>query len=103
MDYSVVWTPDAEHDLDVVVSYLATTLGSRAAASKLLDGMDSLVRTLSTFPYAHELVRDRLLAKRGYRKATVESYVVLYLVSDATNEVVITNVMHGSQDYLRHV
>ena len=97
----VVWTPDAELDLDVIVEHLAGTLGTPGAASRLLDGMDSLAQTLTAFPLAHELSRDELLASRGFRKALVGSYVVLYLYDEDAHEVAITNVFHTSRDYAR--
>lgn len=103
MAYNVLWTPDAQHDLDVAVSYLAEGVGMPAAASKLLDDVERLVDTLRAFPKAHERVRDGLLATRGYRKAMVGPNVVLYLVDAEHDEVVITNVVHGSRDYARLV
>ena len=101
MAYSVLWTPDAERDLDAIVSYYSEVLGAEAATESLLNGMESLAHGISTFPLAHERVRDGLLARRGYRKALVDDYVVLYLVDDARKEVVITNVVHGRRDYAR--
>ena len=103
MAYSVLWTPDAKHDLDVIVSYLVETLELPSSAKKLLDGMERLVSTLHTLPEAHERVRDDFLSARGYRKAQVGSYPVLYLVCVEQNEVVITNVVHGTSDYARFV
>ena len=103
MAYEVLWTPDAKHDVDLVVSYLSENLGTPAAAAKLLDGIEQLIKTLKTFPETHEFVRDELLAARGYRKALVGSYLVLYLVDERHGVVVITNVVHGTRDYTRFV
>ena len=103
MAYDVLWTPDARHDVDLIVSYLTETLGTPASAAKLLDGIELLVQTLKTYPDAHEFVRDELLAARGYRKAIIGSYLVLYLVDAQHNEFVITNVVYGSRDYVRFI
>ena len=103
MAYDVLWTPDAKHDVDLIVSYLTENLGAPVSAAKLLDGIEHLIKTLKTFPEAHEFVRDELLAARGYRKALVGSYLVLYLVDERHGEVVITNVVHGTRDYTRFV
>ena len=101
MAYNVLWTPDAENDLDAIVSYLVDALGAHRAATTLLDGMQDLARGLATLPFSHERVREGLLARRGYRKALVGNYVVLYLVDEEHAEVVITNVVHGKRDYTR--
>ena len=99
MGYSVLWTRDAQHDLDVAIYYITETLGMSNAAAKLLDGIERLIATLRSFPESHERVQDGLLATRGYRKAMVKPYVVLYLVDPSRQEVVITNIVHGSRDY----
>lgn len=99
MVYSVTWTPDAKHDLDRIVSYYAEVLGMPKAASRLIDRMVALADTLSAFPRAHEFSRDEVLAARGYRKAIVDSLIVLYLVDDAKHEVVVTNLFSGRQNY----
>lgn len=99
MAYNVLWTPDAQHDLDVAVSYLTEGVGMPTAASKLLNDIESQIDTPRTFPKAHERVRDGLLATRGYRKAMADPYLVLYLVDTEHSEVVITNIVHGSRGY----
>ena len=103
MGYNVVWTPDARHDLDVAVSYLADNLDMCAAATGLLDSMEKLVGTLRCFPEAYERSRDQFLAARGYWKAVDGGYIVPYLIDDARGEVVITNIVHGSRDYARRM
>ena len=99
MAYNALWTSDAQHDLDVAVSYLTEGVGMPTAASKLLNDIESQIDTPRTFPKAHERVRDGLLATRGYRKAMADPYLVLYLVDTEHSEVVITNIVHGSRGY----
>lgn len=99
MGYNVLWTPDAQRDLDVAIYYLTETLGMSKAAARLLDDVERLITTLRSFSESHERVQDGLLAARGYRKAMVKPYVVLYLVDSSRQEVVITNIVHGSRDY----
>ena len=103
MAYSVVWTPDAEAQLDSIVSYIVGTLRNPSAASCLVDSIEAIAAKLSELPYRHELVRDSGLAARGYRKVSVRNYIILYLVNDGAGEVVITNIFHASQDYARLV
>lgn len=99
MAYSVIWTADAKHDLDRIVSYYAEVLGMPKAASQLIDRMAALATTLSTFPQAHEFCRDEVLAARGYRKIIVNSNIILYLVDDTMQEVIVTNIFSGGQNY----
>ena len=103
MAYSVLWTPDAEIQLDSIVTYLADTLCAPAAAADLIDAIDAAAAKLAEMPYLHELARDAGLAERGYRKIGIKSYLVLYLVDEERMNVVITNVFHSLQDYARLV
>ena len=103
MAYSVLWTPDAEGQLDSIVTYIADTLCAPAAAVDLVDAIDAAAAKLAEKPYLHELVRDAGLAVRGYRKMGIKNYVVLYLVDEERGNVVITNIFHFLQDYARLV
>ena len=102
MAYKVVLHPQVVVRVDEVVGYLADELASPGAAAKLLDGFDGVVEHLESFPllYPH-LVYGRLAA-RGYWKALVGSYVLLFRVEETgegNGVVYVTNLHPGSQCY----
>jgi plasmid stabilization system protein ParE len=102
MAYEVLLAPAVVQRVDEVADYIAGELDSPRAASDFLDGIDGLVRKLERNPLAYPLVHDARLQARGYRRALVGNYVVLFLVrapGEGEGAVWVTNLFHGSQNY----
>ena len=102
MAYKVVFDPQVVVRVDEVAGYLADELASPGAASNFLDGLDGVVEHLESFPLSHPNPVDRRLAARGYRKALVGNYVLLFRVeetSEGNGVVYVTNLFHGSQSF----
>lgn len=94
-------TQSARDDLDAILGCLSGTLGSPQAAGALLDGFDSFLETVGTLPESYPRCHDGRLRARGYRRAIVRCYVVLYRLGDEA--VHMAHVFHSSQDYARLV
>ena len=102
MAYDVVLDPKVVDRIDEIVDYLTNALSSPAAASSFLDGLDELVANLESLPLSYPYSLDERFAARGYRKALVGNYVLLFRVVEAgerSGTVLVTNLFHGSQDY----
>lgn len=99
MAYDVVYTRAAERDKDQIVAYLLLGQQNRRAAERLLNGLDGLVANLSRMPEMYPRVTDDRAARRGYRKAGLLSYVVIYRMLGQTVEV--DRIFHARQDYAR--
>lgn len=102
MAYEVVFDPLVVDKVDEIVGYISEVLASPNTATSFLDGFDELVGNLEELPLAYPFAQDPRLAARGYRRALVGNYLVLFRV-DETDErsgvVLVTNVFHGSQNY----
>lgn len=102
MAFDVVLDPKVVDRVDEIVDYLSNALSSPAAASNFLDGLDELVTNLESLPLSYPFSLDARLAARGYRKALIGNYVLLFRVVEAgerNGTVYVTNLFHGSQDY----
>ena len=102
MAYDVILDPKVVDRIDEVADYLTNVLSSPTAASNFLDGLDELVTTLESLPLSYPYSLDARLAARGYRKALVGNYVLLFRVAEAgerSGTVYVTNLFHGPQDY----
>lgn len=93
--------PRAKEELEEIVLYLSTVLGSPGAARTFLDGFVRQVDALCEHPNMRPLSHLPELAELGYRSAPVGNYLFLYRVTD--DEIVIAHVFHQSQDYARLV
>ena len=70
--YNVVISPSANADLFNALKYIAHELENPQAATKLADGVEACYEALADFPAAHELCRDLVLARMGYRPLVLE-------------------------------
>lgn len=97
--YRIRYTPLAYADLDNIDSYISETLCNPQAAENLLDEMESSIRQLKNYPLLGFEVNDPYLASKGYRKITVQNYLVFYLIDHTEKNVIIMRVLHGAREY----
>ena len=98
--YKVVISPSANADLFNALKYIAYELENPAAAEKLADGVDKCYADLEEMPAAHELCRDPVLRRLGYRRYPVDNYIVIFRVVEKAKEVRVVHFFHAMQDYL---
>ena len=103
MACKVVLTQPAVQDRQAIVSYLAESLASPAAAVEFLDEFDAQVERLSDNPRCFPLSFNEALAQKGYRKALVRGYVFVYVYDEAEDISTILRVFHQTQDYVRYL
>ena len=102
MAYEVVLDPLVAERVDNITSYICDVLGSPSAAASFLNGFESLVAALERLPFSYPRPLDARLQARGYRKALIGKYVVLFRVDESgegRGTVYITNLFHGTQNY----
>ncbi len=98
--YKVVISPSANADLFNALKYIAYELENPAAAEKLADGVDKCYADLEEMPAAHELCRDPVLRRLGYRRYPIDNYIVIFRVVEKVKEVRVVHFFHMTQDYL---
>ena len=98
--YRVVISPSANADLFNALKYIAYELENQQAAAKLADGIEKCYTDLEDFPAAHELCRDPVLRRLGYRRYPIDNYIVIFRVVERAKEVRVVHFFHMTQDYL---
>ena len=98
--YKVVISPSANADLFNALKYIAYELENPAAAEKLADGVDKCYANLEEMPAAHELCRDPVLRRLGYRRYPIDNYIVIFRVVEKAKEVRVVHFFHMTQDYI---
>jgi len=98
-NYRIRYTALSFTDLDEIDSYITETLFNASAAERLISAMENSINQLQRFPLIGSVVEDAYLASKGYRKLVVENYLVFYLVSESTQEVIIMRVIYGAREY----
>ena len=98
--YRVVISPSANADLFNALSYITYELANPQTAAKLADGIERCYADLEEFPAAHELCRDPVLARMGYRRYPVGNYLVIFRIVEEAREVRVLHIFHALQNYL---
>ena len=98
--YKVVISPSANADLFNALKYIAYELENPSAAQKLADEVERCYADLEEMPAAHELCRDPVLRRLGYRRYPIDNYIVIFRVVEKVKEVRVVHFFHMTQDYL---
>ena len=98
--YKVVISPSANADLFNALKYIAYELENPSAAEKLADEVERCYADLEEMPAAHELCRDPVLRRLGYRRYPIDNYIVIFRVVEKVKEVRVVHFFHMTQDYL---
>ena len=97
--YKVVVSPSANADLFNALKYIAYELENPQAATSLADGVQKCYADLEEFPAAHELCRDPVFARMGYRRYAVGNYLVIFRIAEDVQEVRVVHIFHSLQNY----
>lgn len=98
--YKVVISPSANADLFNALKYIAYELENPLSATRLADGIEVCYAALAEFPASHELCRDPVLSRMGYRRHAVGNYLVIFRIVEDAHEVRVVHIFHASQNYL---
>lgn len=101
MAYKLIITDAFHRDFDSAVSYIALSLENRTAAASLIDAVEKCYNDLEYMPFMYEACQDIYLKERGYRKAVIHNYIMVYRVDEQSKTVNILRLFHGRQDYLK--
>jgi toxin ParE1/3/4 len=98
-EYKIKFTPVAEEDLDQIYEYIVNKLFAQKAANDLMEKIETGIMRLKEFPFSCSHVLDEALKTRGYRRFTVDNYIVFYLVNETEKQVIIMRILFGARDY----
>ena len=93
MSYRIIYTPEAEAELDTIYDHIAASAGTRVAGD-FVDGIITFVETLETFP-ARGTIRDSTIP--GLRIIGHRHRVSVAFVIDG-DDVVIVGVFSRGQN-----
>ena len=101
MAYKIIKTDSFQRDLDATIGYLVLSLENKPATAALLDEVEKTYDSLERMPMMCETCRDPYLKERGYRKAVIRNYIMVYTVDEDAKTVSIMRFFHGRQDYAK--
>ena len=93
-------TDSAYKDLDDIVTYIAETLFAPVAAARFAEAVEKCYDNLKTQPFMYAAASMPELAGKGYRRAPVNNYLILYNVDEASKIVHIHRIFYGARNYI---
>ncbi len=98
MNYKVIVSEQAEHDLEGIYSYIYRELKSKSSAERVALRLRGAMICLSAMPKRYRVYPVEPWLSREVRSVAVGNYVMFYLVKDAESEVWITRIVYGKRD-----
>jgi len=101
--YELLITEFADQDLDGIVEYIAVKLASPPAAGAFLDSVDACYKSLRRTPRMFSECEDKYIKRKGYRKALINNYLLIYRIDGKARRVYVLRVFYAGQDYVKHL
>ena len=99
--YNVEYLPLARQDMVEIVTYIARELNNPAAANHIAEQLIQAGDGLRDFPYAAPAYQPLRPLKHEYRKLLLESYMMLYWVTEEEKRVTIARVVYARRNYAK--
>lgn len=96
--FEVYISPQAEHDIDQIYSYIAEHLLVEPTAVEIVEEIEATILSLETFPL-RGAVREIGKYAGQYRQALAKNYVIIYRVDETAHKVMVITVKHSLQDF----
>lgn len=87
--YNVIITDAAYADLDEILGYIALALANPQAAASLVRKIAACYDDLANTPYMYGQCQDPRLQALGYRRVSIQHYVMVYRVDEPGKKVYI--------------
>ena len=99
MDYKIQITPAAQNDIGETVDYLVTKLKNPMAAARLLNQIRLCYQEIQKYPGMYAQCSDSRLREKGYRKAVIDNFVLIYHPLETEHTIFVMGFFYGGRDY----
>ena len=98
MRYRIRLTIAATQDMDSIFAYIAEESKSVSTAYSIIEKLRQAIFNLEDFPFIFSLIDEEPWKTRGFRKAIVDNYLIIYGVDDLSASVIIYKVVSSRRD-----
>ena len=96
--YNVKLNPRAFRDLDDIFAYIALEKLSPENAKGQTDRIKKKLKTLETFPQAHQERMEGRYAGKNYRQLIIDNYIAIYRIDEETKTVNIVTIQYQGRN-----
>jgi plasmid stabilization system protein ParE len=98
MDFRVDFSEEAELEIDAIYDYIANKLDNPGAAERLHGKIIQTSYKIADNPYIFRLCFEERLREKGYRRAIVDNFIMLFTVDEDDSLIIVRNVVYGRRD-----
>ena len=103
MAYNVSITDGASAELGEILDYIINRLQNPSAAKDFLDKVGECYGRLAENPKIYQRCDYEKFKEKGYRKAVIKNYVLIYRIDEAAKAVYILHIFYGRQNYYSYI
>lgn len=96
--YNVKLNPRAFRDLDDIFAYIALEKLSPENAKGQTDRIKNKLKTLETFPQAHQERIEGRYAGKNYRQLIIDNYIAIYRIDEETKTVHVVTIQYQGRN-----
>ncbi|MCF2704811.1 type II toxin-antitoxin system RelE/ParE family toxin [Enterocloster clostridioformis] len=96
--YNVKLNPRAFRDLDDIFAYIALEKLSPENAKGQTDRIKNKLKTLETFPQAHQERMEGRYAGKNYRQLIIDNYIAIYRIDEETKTVHVVTIQYQGRN-----
>ena len=96
--YNVKLNPRAFRDLDDIFAYIALEKLSPENAKDQTDRIKNKLKTLETFPQAHQERMEGRYAGKNYRQLIIDNYIAIYRIDEETKTVHVVTIQYQGRN-----
>lgn len=96
--YNVKLNPRAFRDLDDIFAYIALEKLSPENAKGQTDRIKKKLKTLETFPQAHQERMEGRYAGKNYRQLIIDNYIAIYRIEEETKTVHVVTIQYQGRN-----
>ena len=96
--YNVKLNPRAFRDLDDIFAYIALEKLSPENAKGQTDRIKKKLKTLETFPQAHQERMEGRYAGKNYRQLIIDNYIAIYRIDEEMKTVHVVTIQYQGRN-----
>ena len=98
--YSIETSNLFKIDIQTIYNFIMEEYDSPLAADNLIIHLKDKLNQLKEKPFSRAIVKDTVLASKGYRIIQIKNYLLFYKVDEKSKIVKLHRFLHGSRDWV---
>ncbi len=99
MTYKIYITPQAYTDMIEILTYITDTFHDTIAANRLLNNINTSLKSLSKFPHRIPIIKNTELNTNEIRRMNIKNFSAYFYIDESEKTVHILTIQYSKRDY----